>query len=152
MMYLVFNANNDPVRGSSDFNGDLSKWDVSRVTNMDGMFHSMSSFDCDISRWDVSRVTTMEAMFAYALSFNRDLSKWDVSRVTNMDFMFFGASSFTQTLCGAWKDSSASNDYMFDRPSDDRICTFHRFDGPSTTRANSKTTSIKTLGLHSDSL
>ena len=38
----------------------------------------------DISRWDVSNVTNMHNMFSYAKSFNGDISNWDVSKVTNM--------------------------------------------------------------------
>ena len=41
-----------------DFNDDISKWDVSSVTNMYYMF-SNSQFDGDISGWNVSSVTNM---------------------------------------------------------------------------------------------
>lgn len=37
----------------SEFNGDISKWDVSNVENMNSMFEE-SSFNGDISKWDVS--------------------------------------------------------------------------------------------------
>jgi surface protein len=43
---------------SSSFNGDISGWDVSSVTNMYAMF-SNSQFDGDISGWNVSSVTNM---------------------------------------------------------------------------------------------
>ena len=39
----------------SQFNGDISNWDVSNVTNMIGMFYK-SQFNGDISKWDVSNV------------------------------------------------------------------------------------------------
>merc|ERR1719316_2649657 len=76
--------------GNSRFNGDLSKWDVSRVTGMSSMFGD-SSFNGDLSKWDVSQVTTMYGMFAVS-SFNGDLSKWDVSQVISMNEMFTGDS------------------------------------------------------------
>ena len=44
------------------FNGDISQWDVSNVTNMSGMFAG-SEFNGDISQWDVSNVTNMSGMF-----------------------------------------------------------------------------------------
>ena len=44
---------------SAAFNGDLSKWDVSRATDMSGMFDGATSFNGDISKWDVSSVTDM---------------------------------------------------------------------------------------------
>ena len=45
-------------------------------------------FNQDISSWDVSSVTSMEGMFAGATSFNQNISSWDVSNVTNMDRCF----------------------------------------------------------------
>ena len=83
---------------TSSFNGDLSKWDVSSVSNMLGMFTSASLFNGDLSKWDVSSVTTMERMFQQASSFNGDLSRWDVSSVTTMYRMFANASSFNADI------------------------------------------------------
>lgn len=71
----------------SQFNGDISNWDVSKVTDMYGMFGG-SSFNGDISNWDVSNVTNMCAMFLDS-KFNGDISQWDVSNVTNMRHMFW---------------------------------------------------------------
>ena len=48
----------------------------------------------EISNWDVSKVTNMNAMFQNATSFNQPLNKWNVSKVTNMGEMFRGAISF----------------------------------------------------------
>ena len=47
----------------TDFNGDISKWDVSNVTDMYGMFCGCKSFNQDISGWDVSKVKNMNKMF-----------------------------------------------------------------------------------------
>ena len=44
MSYLFANSN---------FNGDISSWDVSNVTNMIAMFFDCKDFNCDISNWDV---------------------------------------------------------------------------------------------------
>ena len=52
------------------------------------MFRGASSFNGDISDWDVSNVTNTEEMFNYATSFNRDISGWNVSNVASMRFMF----------------------------------------------------------------
>ena len=70
----------------SSFNGDISKWDVSSVTNMNSTFES-SSFNGDISKWDVSSVTDMSHMFESS-SFNGDISKWKVTQVRNVYEMF----------------------------------------------------------------
>ena len=71
-----------------EFNGDISLWDVSNVTNMHMMFCYNSHFNGDISKWNVSNVKNMESMFDHAYRFNGDLSQWDVSNVTNMAHMF----------------------------------------------------------------
>ena len=55
--------------------GHISNWDVSKVTNMKGMFSDKDSFNQDISKWDVSNVTDMSYMFSYAESFNQDIGK-----------------------------------------------------------------------------
>merc|ERR1719353_1892579 len=73
------------------------------------MFVGAISFNSDISKWDVSRVADMNRMFYNAKSFNGDISQWDVSRVKNMDAMFYNAASFKQELCGAaWVHSKAT--------------------------------------------
>merc|ERR1719198_1913612 len=78
------------------------------------MFSVAKAFNQDLSKWDVSHVTDMYAMFYDARSFNQDLSNWDVSRVVDMQGMFADASSFQQTLCGAaWVNSKASKVDMF---------------------------------------
>tara|TARA_S200000501_G_scaffold241807_1_gene226553 strand:- start:1081 stop:1725 length:645 start_codon:yes stop_codon:yes gene_type:complete len=67
---------------SSNFNQNISHWDVSNVTDMRVMFYYNTSFNQDISNWDVSEVTDMGDMLANTSSFNQDLSTWDVSKVT----------------------------------------------------------------------
>ena len=90
------------------FNGDLSKWDVSNVTDMGCMFSNACSFCGDLSKWDVSSVTAMFNMFGNACFFNGDLSKWDVSNVTNMSYMFCGAGAFNGDL-SKWDVSNVTN-------------------------------------------
>ena len=99
---------------ATSFNSDISKWDVSNTKQMPNMFWFATSFNCDISNWDVSSVEHMSNMFARTANFDCDISKWDVSSVTNMDQMFLNAVSFKQQLCGvAWVNSEASKSQMF---------------------------------------
>ena len=70
------------------FNGDISKWDVSNVTKMNGMFFKAWKFDGDISHWNVSKVTDMTSMFSCGSAFNGDISRWDVSNVKEIRSMF----------------------------------------------------------------
>ena len=47
------------------FNQDISSWDVSNVTDMEGMFYSCKNFNKDISNWDVSNVSNRKKIFGY---------------------------------------------------------------------------------------
>jgi surface protein len=64
---------------SSYFNGNLSNWNTSKVTDMDRMFSFAYSFNKNIGSWDVSKVTNMYGMFQYAIIFNQNLSGWNVA-------------------------------------------------------------------------
>ena len=101
---------------AASFNGDISSWDVSSVTDMSIMFSYASSFNQPLN-WDTSSVTDMSGMFSNAASFNGDISSWDVSEVTDMSSMFFFATSFNSDI-SSWNVSSATNlQSMFDSAS-----------------------------------
>ncbi len=91
---------------NENFNADLSAWDVSNVTDMSNMF-AQSNFNQDISSWDVSNVTNMSGMFSSGYKFNQDISSWDVSKVTNISYMFSNAWVFNQDL-SSWDVSKVS--------------------------------------------
>ena len=84
--------------GCQSFNSDLSKWDVSSVTNMNNIFNECKKFNSDLSNWDVSSVENMSGMFWHCQTFNSNLSKWNVSRVTDMSIMFSGCLNFNSDL------------------------------------------------------
>merc|ERR1719174_2215274 len=130
---------NSMFRSATSFNGDISKWDLSSVTDMSQMFDSAPLFNSDISKWDVSSVTDMSQMFSFAESFNVDLSNWDVSSVTHIDKMFYKASSFAQTLCGKWLTSKAIKQDIFVGSSGE-ICTSESATSFTTTLTTTKWT------------
>lgn len=119
----LFNGkNNFPLLRK--FNGDISLWDVSNVTNMSGMFEE-SDFDGDLSKWDVSRVQTMESMFDNSkyTGENGDISEWDISNVRDMAFMFYENTEYkgdisywdvsnVKNMDGMFKDSSYGGDIL----------------------------------------
>ena len=97
----------------TDYNFNVSKWDVSNVKDMDHMFDGCKYFNCDLSNWDVSSVTNMGGMFEYCENFSSDLSGWDVSSVTDMGCMFECCKKFNSDLSN-WKVSRTSTLDMFE--------------------------------------
>ena len=98
---------------ATSFNGNISTWDTSNVTTMRSMFNGASSFDGDISLWDTSSVTTMMQMFANNSAFVQDISLWDTSAVTSMHGMFWLNDIFNIDI-SSWDVSSVTNmTYMF---------------------------------------
>jgi len=63
-------------------NIDLTDVDASGATNMTEMFYNASNFNQDISNWDVSSVIDMSGMF-YKTSFSQNLSKWCVPNIAS---------------------------------------------------------------------
>ena len=96
----------------TEFNGDISNWDVSNVTDMTAMFCSQKdsfyAFNGDLNNWDVSNVTTMECMFMGACGANPSISKWDVSNVKDMYQMFAWNQKFDGDI-SQWNVSNVTN-------------------------------------------
>ena len=71
---------------------NLSSFNVSNVTNMDGMFEGCRSLMSlsGISEWDTSNVEGMRSMFCgcYSLKSLPDISKWNISNVRSMGWLF----------------------------------------------------------------
>lgn len=84
----------------SNFDGDISGWDVSNVVNMEGMFAN-SKFTGKNGIFKLPKgnnITNMKDIFINSM-FDGDISDWDVSNVTNMYRMFKG-SSFSYDISG----------------------------------------------------
>ena len=102
----------------SQFNGDISNWDVSKVYNMGNMFLNAFNFNQDISDWDVSNVTSMTRMLESATSFDQDISSWDVSNVTNSGFnnsMIFANTGLSdENKCAIHSSFSSNETWTYD--------------------------------------
>lgn len=92
----------------TSFNGDISYWDTSNVTNMAGMFFNAKSFNQPIGSWDISNVTDITSMFYGASAFNRALDSWNTINVKNMTTVFYNAKNFNQPI-GSWNTSNVTS-------------------------------------------
>lgn len=91
----------------STFN-NLNFWDMSTITSLSECF-SGTDFNQDISAWNVSNVISFNQMFLSAELFNQDISAWDVSSCTNFTNMFNGALAYSNndTSLNNWDVSNA---------------------------------------------
>ena len=74
-------------------NIDVSKWDVSKVTNMNSIFAWCTNLESvgDLSSWNVSKVRYMTGMFYNCKNLKSpgDLSEWNTKNLNNTDYMFY---------------------------------------------------------------
>jgi surface protein len=93
--------------GKSTFNGDISKWNTEKVTDMSYTFPYASAFNQDIGGWNTAQVTYMLGMFGAAVAFNQDIGSWNTGKVYAMWYMFYSASAFNQDI-SSWTGTAAT--------------------------------------------
>ena len=98
-MFFGCSAINDP---------NISLWDVSNVTNIDGLFYLASAFNQPLNTWNISKATNLGGMFFYATSFNQPLNSWNTSNATSLNGTFLSAVAFNQPL-NSWNTSKVTN-------------------------------------------
>tara|TARA_R100000081_G_scaffold41792_1_gene19583 strand:- start:179 stop:727 length:549 start_codon:yes stop_codon:yes gene_type:complete len=80
----------------------ISKWDMSNVSNMRFMFSGANAFNRNITGWNTGSCANMTNMFAgnngIAMQFNQAIGAWDTSSVTNLNNIFTLCNSFDQDL------------------------------------------------------
>ena len=101
-MFLNNNQFNPPVTVYPQFNQNISQWNVSNVTNMQGVFLGSLAFNQPIGDWDVSNVTNMNRMFDEAISFNQDISNWCVTNIPSEPTDFSINSPLIETNKPVW--------------------------------------------------
>ena len=103
MTWLFVDANYDPLPEANRFNGDLSKWDVSRVNTMYEAFHKAGKFlGSGLDKWTTGSVTILHSTFNEAAAFNVNLGNWDVSKVTTLEETFYRAGKFLGSGLDKW--------------------------------------------------
>jgi len=103
----VSNLTNDlygPWSGCSSLtNLNISTWDVSKIKIFDELVHGATSLtSLDISDWNMSSAESMVNMFTNSGIISLDLSKWDTSNVTNMDSTFREMHSLQSINLSGW--------------------------------------------------
>lgn len=85
-------------------NTDFSLWDISNVTNMMGMFQGseLSNKVKGLDKWNIKNVNNISYMFAKCKNFNKDISGWDISGVEHIEGLFQNCTNFNQDL-SKWK-------------------------------------------------
>ena len=68
------------------FDGDISKWDVSHIKNMEGLFY-YSEFNGDISDWDVSNCDNLACMFEKS-KFCGNINNWKIKDTADLEGIF----------------------------------------------------------------
>ena len=89
------------ICGDRLFCGEIGDWDVSQITDLDGLFKNRADFNGDVSKWNTISVTSMNSVFSGAAAFTGDVSRWNTAKVTNMRDMFNSATLFAGDL-GSW--------------------------------------------------
>ena len=76
---------------------DISKWNMSNVENINGLFYGCSSLKSlpDISHWNTNNIENMEGLFYECINLIQipDISNWNISNVKNISYLFYGCSS-----------------------------------------------------------
>ena len=79
--------------------GDVSIWDVSKITDMSNLFRDNTTFNENIEEWDISTVTNMNSMFEGASLFEYSLKTWSfrINPELTTEDMFKGATKLRET-------------------------------------------------------
>ena len=83
------------------FNSPLNNWNVSNVTNMEGMFLDCIEFNQPLDEWNVINVKNMKEMFKGCTKFDQNLDSWKIDEgIVDTTNMFENSG-----LCKKWKDN-----------------------------------------------
>merc|ERR1712054_180547 len=85
------------------------------------MFNGASSFNQDISRWNVSTVTNMSYMFSIASSFNQNIGKWPIKTDCDTNGMFHGCLIVKETFEGKLYGDKIAKYFNLDNGNEDMV-------------------------------
>ena len=79
------------------------------VTRTNEMFKNATLFNRDLSGWDISNWTSLNGLFGGATSFNQNIGAWDVGALTTAISMFVSSDMTTtnyDNLLNGWVNST----------------------------------------------
>ena len=99
---------------------DFSKFNTSKVKNMEGMFSYSFLPSLDIRNFDTSNVENMRLMFDTLANIrNLDLSGWNVKKVNNIQGIFTRLNKIQSLNLAGWQMDSVTNmQFMFNSLAD----------------------------------
>ncbi|QNI21147.1 hypothetical protein [Vibrio phage vB_pir03] len=100
--------------GATVFNKPIQPWDMQTVTHTTSMFDGASAFNQPLNNWDFANLKVAKAMFRNALVFNQHLFNWEMFGVSDVSQMFQGAIAFNGSLAGWDLGLTGDVSYMFD--------------------------------------
>ena len=91
---------------------DFSRFNTSKVKNMEGMFSGSFLPSLNIKNFDTSNVKNMEQMFNGLKNVrNLDLSDWNVKKVNNIQAIFTGSNQLQSLNLSGWQMDSVTSMY-----------------------------------------
>ena len=91
---------------------DFSRFNTSKVKNMEGMFLNSFLPSLDIKNFDTSNVKNMARMFDGLKNVrNLDLSDWNVKKVNNIQTIFTGSNNLQSLNLSGWQMDSVTSMY-----------------------------------------
>ena len=91
---------------------DFSRFNTSKVKNMEGMFSGSFLPSLNIKNFDTSNVENMEQMFNGLKNVrNLDLSGWNVKKVNNIQTIFTGSNQLQSLNLSGWQMDSVTSMY-----------------------------------------
>ncbi|WP_298311467.1 BspA family leucine-rich repeat surface protein [uncultured Aquimarina sp.] len=100
--------NMEEVFDSSNFNENISTWNVSAVKDFSSMFFRNTSFNQNLDSWNTSAGEVFSAMFQDATAFNGAIGSWNTEQARSLSTMFNGATAFNQNI-SAWDVKNVGN-------------------------------------------
>ena len=106
----MVNNMNSMFYGCKAFNGDLTQWDVQKVTDMSSMFKGCEAFIEGIFPLAQNNMVKYITLMFYGCKlFNGDLTQWNVQKVTDMSNMFYGCEAFTTRIFPLAQNNMVNN-------------------------------------------